>query len=52
MVFSRFPFLVRPNVDHFEFRRYAESAGDDALSDMNVQSGKYVLHAIIGKWRF
>jgi hypothetical protein len=33
MVFSRFPFLVRPNGDHFEFRRYAESAGDDVLSD-------------------
>jgi hypothetical protein len=33
MVVSRFPFLARPNGDHFEFRSYEAAEGDDALSD-------------------
>src|SRR5262245_14329550 len=36
MILSRFPFVARPNGDHFEFRSYGDYAGDDALSDKGI----------------
>lgn len=36
MIFSRLPFIQRPNGTNFEFRSYSSSAGDDAYSDKGV----------------